>query len=369
MAVRAPGDYDPNTGWPPDDSTGVNWQNDVELPGSFQGGGAGFGPGGFQGSPRLTAPASGPPPGMSLSNGGGSGASVSPEVIPPTSSPLRPGASPAIRTPGFGPATDATVSKGGGLFSRLSGWLPSLLANPVAAGVGGTAAISAAGWPAEKGRAKLTVDPRIDASGSGGFDVGQPLGAPGGPDSFSPDAGQPTPNYVRPEADVPRTYPSWPTPPAPAPSAQRGMPWADNNGGRPYGVGSPAPAIPPRRVVPRAAGPAAVRQQPNLGTYGGAAPVVANSPFIIFDRPNMTPQNSARDHQGASQMGMLDLSHLFGGGQPTPAAAPIAARPDLAQRVPLGQTPLPVPRPPVDAPLPVPRPRLRSSSSSQGGGY
>ena len=82
MAVRAPGDsgYDPSTGWPPDDSTGVNWDNDVELPGKFpfrwgntdlpgqfRGGGQGFGPGGFLGNPRLTANPAGPPPGVSLS--------------------------------------------------------------------------------------------------------------------------------------------------------------------------------------------------------------------------------------------------------------------------------------------------------------
>ena len=85
MAVRAPWDsgYDPNTGWPPDDSTGIPWGDDTALPGSFQGGGAGFGPGGFQGSPRLTAPASGPPPGMSLSaNPGGGAAAVPGDVFP-----------------------------------------------------------------------------------------------------------------------------------------------------------------------------------------------------------------------------------------------------------------------------------------------
>ena len=63
------------------------WQNDIDLPGQFKGGGAGFGPGGFQGSPRLTAPASGPPPGISLSaNPHGDGpAAINPdEVIPPT---------------------------------------------------------------------------------------------------------------------------------------------------------------------------------------------------------------------------------------------------------------------------------------------
>ena len=384
MAVRALSGYDPDTGWPPDDSTGVQWQNDVELPGQFQGGGAGFGPGGFQGSPKLTAPASGPPPGISLSNGAGGGASVPPEVTPPTNSPLRPGASPAIRTPGFGPATDATVPEGGGgLFSRIAGWLPSILANPVAAGVGGTAAISAAGWPAEKGRAKLTVDPRIDAAGSGGFDVSQPLGTQGGPDSFSPDAGQPTPNFVRPEAPITRTFPSWPTPPASAPAAATpapgGMPWAGNNYGRPAGapIGSPAPAVPPPRPrVVRAAGPAAVRQQPNLGAYGG-------SPFTTVDRPNANPGigggmlgggvNSPRGQGGAPVATALDLSRLFGGGQPAPAAAapvraPVAApvyrQPSIRMvppAIPIGGG--------AGNVMEAPSPRRKSSSTSQGGGY
>ena len=38
-----------------------------------------------------------------------------------------------------------------------------------------------------------------------------------------------TPNVVRPEGEITRTFPSWPTPPAPVaePNAQRGMPWPD----------------------------------------------------------------------------------------------------------------------------------------------
>jgi hypothetical protein len=90
MAVRPIGGYDPNTDWPPDDSTGVSWQDDTALPGQFQGGGAGFGPGGFRGAPRLTAPASGPPPGISLSNGGAP-ATSGPDIVPPTNSTIPPG--------------------------------------------------------------------------------------------------------------------------------------------------------------------------------------------------------------------------------------------------------------------------------------
>ena len=187
MATVNLGGYDPNTGWPPDDSTGVNWDPDTDIPGQF-------GKGGFRTAPRLTAPASGPPPGVSLSGPGGAAAPTGPDVVPPTNTPLRPGASPAIRPGGYGPATDAVpAGGGGGLFSRLAGFLPSIF-SPTAAGVAAPAAIAAAGYKyGEPGRAKLTVDPRIDASGSGGFDVGQPLGAPGGPDASSPSAGAPTP--------------------------------------------------------------------------------------------------------------------------------------------------------------------------------
>ena len=289
MAAVNLGGYDPNTGWPPDDSTGVNWDPDTDIPGQF-------GRGGFRGAPRLTGPASGPPPGISLSGPGGAAAPNGPDVVPPTNTPLRPGASPALRPGGYGPATDAVpAGGGGGLFSRLAGFLPSIL-NPVTAGVGGTAAISAAGWPAEKGRAKLTVDPRIDASGSGGFDVGQPLGTQNGPDSFSPGAGQPAP-FQQPDHPSTMRYPSWPTPPAPAASPNIPI------GGGPGNVmqaptGTPAPP----RVV-RAAGPAAVRQQPNLGTYSG--------PFSQSYRPNADIVGGARGRQSVPQMTTLDLSKLF----------------------------------------------------------
>ena len=89
----------------------------------------------------------------------------------------------------------------------------------------------------------------------------------------------------------------------------------------PYGAGMPrgttatAPVPPSRPVTPTptgprtpaSAGPAAVAQQPNLGSY---------NPFTPVDRPNMSPQNSAYGRQGAPQMTALDLSSLFRGGQP-----------------------------------------------------
>ena len=324
MATVNLGGYDPNTGWPPDDSTGVNWDPDTDIPGQF-------GRGGFRTAPRLTAPASGPPPGISLSDGSADGGTFNPRTssafrgprwgggpppdfnmndVPPTNTPLRPGASPAIRPGGYGPATDAVpAGGGGGLFSRLAGFLPSIF-SPTAAGVAAPAAIAAAGYKyGEPGRAKLTVDPRIDASGSGGFDVGQPLGSQNGPDASSPGAGAP-PAY-RPEDSPsytdPRTFPGWPTPPAPAAApAPGGMPWAGNNYGRPAGapIGSPAPAVPPPRPrVAHAAGPAAQRQQPNLGAYSG--------PFSPSYRPNADVAGGARGRQSVPQMTTLDLSKLF----------------------------------------------------------
>ena len=304
MAAVNLGGYDPNTGWPPDDSTGVNWDPDVDIPGQF-------GKGGFRSAPRLTAPASGPPPGVSLSGPGGAAAPTGPDVVPPTNTPLRPGASPAIRPGGYGPATSGEpipAGGGGGLFSRLAGFLPSIF-SPTAAGVAAPAAIAAAGYKyGEPGRAKLTVDPRIDASGSGGFDVGQPLGSQNGPDASSPGAGAP-PAY-RPEDSPsytdPRTFPSWPTPPAPAPSAGGGG-GIGSDARFPVGppiTGTPAPAVPPPRPrVVRAAGPAAVRQQPNLGAYSG--------PFSPSYRPNADVAGGARGRQSVPQMTTLDLSKLF----------------------------------------------------------
>ena len=352
MAVRAPGDYDPNTGWPPDDSTDVPWQNDVELPGQFKGGGAGFGPGGFQGNPRLTAPAAGPPPGISLSanpHGDGPTPITPDEVIPPSSRPIAPNKSVGPFTGGT--STDAT-------FPPPSGrpwWLPSF--GPIglgAAAVGaGIAGINNENQPGN-----------VPAHGTGPEPVMSPE------EIYRRQHSAAAPSY-RPE-DSPsytdnRTFPMWPTPPAPAtaPATYPHMPWPDT--GAAPGVGSAAPAVPPPRPSP-----AATRQRPNLGAYGAPPAAVANSPFTTFDRPNMSPQNSMQGRQGDPQMGMLDLSRLFSGGQPAPvAAAPapapasILARPDLAQRVPLAQTPLP-PRRPIDEP---PRKTVKSSSTSQGGGY
>ena len=331
MAVRAPGDYDPNTGWPPDDSTGVQWDPETELPGQFKGGGAGFGPGGFQGSPKLTAPAVGPPPGLSLSNGGGGGA------------PAPGGWRNPFTSLHIDPATGQPemLTGPGGIAEKTRGSMNPFgfvgRGNPYWRG-----AIAAGGvltpTPAETGELSprfLTgqgVQPGLSAPQGAPYEV--PRGMPGR------------------AVDAPATYPH--------------MPWPDT------GV---APAASPQAPAAPAASPAATRQRPNLGTYGTPPAVVANSPFTTFDRPNMSPQNSAQGRQGASQMGMLDLSRLFGGGQPAPAAAAPAAAPYPPPRpiAPVYKQPSirEVPPGPMDPSI-IARQGMRrpkSSSSSQGGGY
>ena len=314
MAVRPIGGYDPNTGWPPDDSTGLPWQSDTALPGQFQGGGAGFGPGGFQGSPKLTAPASGPPPGTSLSIGGAptNAAGMSPHIDPTTGQP-------------------EMLTGPGGLVEKTRGAL-----NPFGFLGGGNpywrGAIAGAGaiapTPAETGEF-----------------------TPAEPNFVRPDAPQGTHGLPAP---TPQTYPHMPWPPSPTAAAP---------------IGSPAPAVPPPRPTAR---PAAVRQQPNLGAYG-------RSQFIGIDRPNANPgigggmlggtANAGRG-QGGVQGTALDLSRLFGGGQPAvPAAAP---RPPVYNQPSIRMVP---PAIPIGGgagnvmEAPTGTSRRKSSSSSQGGGY
>ena len=320
MAVKAPGDYDPNTGWPPDDSTGVNWQNDVDLPGQF-------GPGGFRASPKLTAPASGPPPGMSLPTDDGGG-TFNPRGgsafrgprwggNPPPGFNMNDGAAAPTNAAGMGPHIDPTTGQ------------PEMLTGP-----GGIAEKTAGGF-----------NPLSLLGGGNPYWRGA-IAAGGVLTPTPAETGEFNPAMItgRPDAPLPLHMPHRPVTPTPG--------------------AAPMPARPvtptPSTAYPA---PAATRQRPNLGAYGVPPAAVANSPFTTFDRPNMSPQNSMQGRQGDPQMGMLDLSRLFGGGQPAPAAAPapapasILARPDLAQRVPLAQTPLP------------PRKTVKSSSTSQGGGY
>ena len=304
MAVRPIGGYDPNTGWPPDDSTGLPWQSDTALPGQFQGGGAGFGPGGFQGSPKLTAPASGPPPGMSLSAnpGGGAPATGGADVFPPVNSTIPPNKS-------VGPFTGGTATDA--IFGGVRRFLPKVIGRriPFADLVTPTDELA----PAAADEAPTNL-PSQRPSGVPDPDIGQP-GVTRGPVPVN----LPQPGFQQPAHPSTMRYPSWPTPPAPAASPNIPI------GGGPGNVmqaptGTPAPATPPPRprVVPTA-GPAATRQQPNLGSYG---------PFTTVPRPNANPGigggmlggnsgmaniggGGARGAGGAPTMTALDLSRLF----------------------------------------------------------
>ena len=291
MAVRAPGDYDPNTGWPPDDSTGVNWQNDVNLPGQFKGGGAGFGwgdtdlpgnfgPGGFQGSPRLTAPAAGPPPGISLSNGGGGPpAAGGPTVVPPANSTIPSGKQVGAWT---NPFTDAHINPATGQPEMLTG--PGGIAEKTAGGFNPLSLLGG-GNPYWRG-----------AIAAGG--VLTPTPAETG--EFTPAE----PNFVRPDAPLPLHMPHRPVTPTPGATSMPARPVTPT----PI-TAYPTPTPPPR---PRAAGPAAVKQQPNLGHYGA---------FVPITRPNMNPGTGGgmlgggtaggRGGGGPPQMTALDLSRLF----------------------------------------------------------
>ena len=280
MATRPLGTgYDPNSGWPPDDSTNVPWDSDVDLSGYGR-----FGGGGFTPNPKLTGPVTGNY-GTSLTARPATPADAAAMRGPQMTSGqpnLRPGMSPVVRN-GPGPYTDAS------LLGRVRGWLPGILgaASPGAAVPAIAAAGSAAGLWAEPRTPR--VDPRISAAGTGGLDVEQPLGAP-----------QPTQPMHPNSAAAPLPYESgFPTPTA-APSGGGIGPDAR------FPVGPPitAPAMPPvrPRVAP-AAGPAAAQQQPNLGNY---APIYQPN---IARTGNVRGGRSGDDN--APMMGAPDWSKLF----------------------------------------------------------
>ena len=365
MAVFAPGDtpdgtgYDPNSGWPPDDSTRNVWDNDVDLRG-YQ-----FGRGGFHLNPRLIGPASGPAPGVSLSanpHGDGPSSPIIPdEVIPPNTRPIAPNRQVGPFTGGS--ATDATFPAPAG----RPWWLPSL--GPLGLGAAaGSAALTAINNENQPGN--------VPAHGTGPPDVMSPE------EIYRRQHGQPAAPGYRPEDDPRYTVaPSAPYRPEDDPRFTAPNPYG---AGMPRGtpLGSPAPAVPPSRPV-AAPGGAVARQRPNLGTYGAPPAVVPNSPFTTLDyRPNSGPNERNR---GSPVATALDLSRFFGGGQPAPtAAAPryvTTADPTRGPPVTPGLNPsgnlvlaggnaTPGVTRSVPAPYPPARGRRpKSSSTSQGGGY
>ncbi len=335
MAVRAPGEpgYVPPEGFPPDVSGAPPFRDDVDLP-WWEGGGKGFGfgPGGFPNSAKLTAPASGPAQGLSLSTAGGGAtpAQGGPSIFPPTNSTIPSGKQVGAWT---NPFTDAHINPATGQ--------PEMLTGP-----GGLVEKNQGGNPLSW-LTNIYGPARLPALAGAGIIASPPA-----------DTGEFHPAMITGRPDAP-----WGTTHGlPAPATATPMP------ARPV-TPTPSTAYP---AAPAAAGPAATRQRPNLGTYAAPPAAVANSPFTLVDRPNMSPQNSARGHQGAEQMGMLDLSRLFGGGQPAPAAAApasILARP----RPPVYNQPSSqvVPPGPEDPSI-IARQRMRrrkSSSTSEGGGF
>lgn len=303
MAVRAPGDFDPATGWPPDDSTGIDWQNDVEIPGQFKGGGAGFGPGGFRGSPKLTAPASGPAQGLSLSNDGGGGT-------------FDPRSSSAFRGPRWGGNPPPGFDMNSAAPTNAAGMGPHV--NPA---TGQPEMLTGPGGLVEKTRGAMNPFGFI----GGGNPYWRGALAAGGVLTPTPaETGEFNPAMItgRPDAPMGGVHGL----PAAAPATYPHMPWPDT------GV---APAAAPRASAP-VAGPAAARQRPNLGTYGAPPAAIANSPFTTLDyRPNSGPNERNR---GSPQATALDLSRLFGGGQPAPAAAAPGAAPRPAPAAPVDTT-------------------------------
>ncbi len=264
---------------PLDSQAEVPFQGDVDIPGQY-------GPGGFykpNGVPSLVAPTSGPAPGTSLSAPSDwRNPFTSPRIDPTTGQPEM--------LTGQGGIVDRTAPK------NPMSWLT------MGANLFGNKAKLAALAAAEATRATPTAN---DAAPTNMWNQ-RPSGV----------GGMPGPQVVNPPTPYrPEDSPSFT---APTPASYPHMPWPDT-GATP--AAAPAARGGPR-ATPAAAGPAAAAQQPNLGNYGA-------TPFTTFDRPNMSPQNSARDRQGAPQMGMLDLSRLFGGGQPVvnPDAPAAAAQP------------------------------------------
>ena len=271
MAAVNLGGYDPDTGWPPDDSTGVNWDPDTDIPGQF-------GRGGFRTAPRLTGPASGPPPGVSLSGPGGTptnAAGMSPHIDPTTGQPEM------LTGPG------GVVEKTRGAmnpFGFLGGGNPYWRGAIAAGGILQPTPTANDAAPTNKWFQR--------PSGVGGMPGPQVTNPPvGGPGGIGSDANTP----VMGAGGFPTTYAN----PGAQPPAPDGMPPP----AIPIGGGPGNVMQSPTRRTPRAAGPAAVRQQPNLGTYSG--------PFSQSYRPNADVAGGARGRQSVPQMTTLDLSKLF----------------------------------------------------------
>jgi hypothetical protein len=382
MASVNLGGYDPNSGFEPDDSTDIPWRKNVRLPGQWQGGGQGFGTGGngwgdtdlpgnfgrggFRPSGgAITAPATGTPPGLSLSGGSADGINMSlgPDdtITPPENSPIPPNKQVGART---NPFTDAYINPSTGRPEFVGGpnatigpgsaaanprvpmsWLNPLGRIGIAAGAimqptptasDDTISPEMAGQrpqhPSSTGRMPQPP-PGLLSGGGIGSDARFPTATMPGHGGIGSDANAP----LMGAGGFPTTYGA-PGQQPPVPGAAPGAaPGSIPIGGGPGNVmQAPTGGRSPVRT-PASAGPAAVRQQPNMGSYD------PNGRFVMIDRTNAPAESGGRGGGGGPMQTALNLSSLFGGG--APAAAPQTARPDLAQRVPLDQTPLPPVRP------------------------
>jgi hypothetical protein len=103
------------------------------------------------------------------------------------------------------------------------------------------------------------------------------------------------PAFHQPDHPSTMRFPMWPTPPAPAAAA-------------PPAIGSPAPAVPPPRPVAQP-----VRKPARIPANATASVPPAGSPWVTQDMQNTNPTGGALGRGGyRQQMGMLDLSKLFG---------------------------------------------------------
>jgi len=234
--------------------------------------------------------------------GGSSLNTTGPQVFPPNQRPIAPNKQVGRFTGGT--STDNTFEAGKPMGAAAAGgafpsWLSGGNLNPWA-----RAAITGAGVMAPTPTAN-------DAAPTNAW-FQRPSGVGGMP---GPQVTNPTPGPAPPGVGGPYVGGQG-APPRPVASAPPGAP-------------SPAPAAAP--VAP----PPGVTPPPINGRVNPASVNLGNNPWITASRPNMSPQNSAQGRQGAPQMGMLDLSRLFGGGQPAaPAAAPAPAIGSPAPAVP-----------------------------------
>jgi hypothetical protein len=303
MAVRVMGSgYDPTSGWPADDSTGIQW-GDTDVPGQFQGGGQGFrwgdadipgnfGKGGFSPTGRTLIAPTTPPRGVTLTTPGNvppnTHGDAPPDIMPPESRPIAPNRS-------VGPFTGGTSTEN--LFPPPAGrpwWMN--LGSPLGLG-------AAAGGAVLAGIRNENQPGNVPAHGTGPEPVMSPE------EIYRrqhPDQAAPAPASVIPQGmpgravAPPQTYPHMPWPDtATAPASYPHMPWPDtgatvNFGRRPTIIATPSSA----------SAPAVAKQRPNLGNY---------QPFVGISRPNADVVNrGGRSSDSGVQGTALDLSRLFG---------------------------------------------------------